>query len=41
MREASRIFVELHMMGANMRVIDCGGGLGEPDAQPVAGERPD
>ena len=28
MREASRIFVELHMMGANMRVIDCGGGLG-------------
>ena len=28
MREASRIFVELHMMGANMRIIDCGGGLG-------------
>ncbi len=28
MREASRIFVELHLMGANMRVIDCGGGLG-------------
>jgi arginine decarboxylase len=28
LREASRIFVELHAMGANMRFIDCGGGLG-------------
>lgn len=28
LREASRIFVELHMLGANMRIIDCGGGLG-------------
>jgi arginine decarboxylase len=28
LREASRIFVELHLLGANMRFIDCGGGLG-------------
>jgi len=28
LREASRIFVELHLLGANMRYIDCGGGLG-------------
>ena len=28
LREASRIFVELHALGANMRFIDCGGGLG-------------
>lgn len=28
LREASRIFVELHGLGANMRIIDCGGGLG-------------
>ncbi len=28
LREASRIFVELHALGANMRIIDCGGGLG-------------
>ncbi len=28
LRESSRIFVELHMLGANMRIIDCGGGLG-------------
>jgi arginine decarboxylase len=28
LREASRIFVELHGLGANMRYIDCGGGLG-------------
>jgi arginine decarboxylase len=28
LREASRIFVELHRLGANMRYIDCGGGLG-------------
>jgi len=28
LREASRIFVELHAMGANMRYMDCGGGLG-------------
>jgi arginine decarboxylase len=28
LREASRIFVELHSLGANMRFIDCGGGLG-------------
>jgi arginine decarboxylase len=28
LREASRIFVELHGMGAPMRLIDCGGGLG-------------
>jgi arginine decarboxylase len=28
LREASRIFVELHGLGANMRVLDCGGGLG-------------
>jgi arginine decarboxylase len=28
LREASRIFVELHGLGANMRFIDCGGGLG-------------
>ncbi|MFO0763230.1 MAG: biosynthetic arginine decarboxylase, partial [Byssovorax sp.] len=28
LREASRIFVELHGMGANMRLLDCGGGLG-------------
>jgi arginine decarboxylase len=28
LREASRIFVELSVLGANMRYIDCGGGLG-------------
>jgi arginine decarboxylase len=28
LREASRILVELHTLGANMRYIDCGGGLG-------------
>ncbi|HSB61404.1 MAG TPA: biosynthetic arginine decarboxylase [Vicinamibacteria bacterium] len=28
LREASRIFVELHGLGANMRYMDCGGGLG-------------
>jgi arginine decarboxylase len=28
LREGSRIFVELHQLGANMRYIDCGGGLG-------------
>ena len=28
LREASRIFVELHGLGANMRFMDCGGGLG-------------
>jgi arginine decarboxylase len=28
LREASRIFVELHGLGANMRLLDCGGGLG-------------
>ena len=28
LREASRILVELHALGANMRYIDCGGGLG-------------
>ena len=28
LRESSRIFVELHAMGANMRYLDCGGGLG-------------
>jgi arginine decarboxylase len=28
LREASRIFVELSALGANMRYIDCGGGLG-------------
>jgi arginine decarboxylase len=28
LREASRIFVELHALGANMRILDCGGGLG-------------
>jgi arginine decarboxylase len=28
LRESSRIFVELHALGANMRYIDCGGGLG-------------
>jgi arginine decarboxylase len=28
LREASRIFVELSSLGANMRYIDCGGGLG-------------
>ncbi|HEY7508625.1 MAG TPA: biosynthetic arginine decarboxylase [Vicinamibacteria bacterium] len=28
LREASRIFVELHKLGANMRYLDCGGGLG-------------
>jgi arginine decarboxylase len=28
LREASRIFVELHQLGANMRLLDCGGGLG-------------
>ncbi|MGE0455795.1 MAG: biosynthetic arginine decarboxylase [Vicinamibacteria bacterium] len=28
LREASRIFVELHALGANMRYLDCGGGLG-------------
>jgi arginine decarboxylase len=28
LREASRIFVELHALGANMKYLDCGGGLG-------------
>ncbi|HEY7921527.1 MAG TPA: biosynthetic arginine decarboxylase, partial [Vicinamibacteria bacterium] len=28
LRESSRIFVELHSLGANMRYLDCGGGLG-------------
>jgi arginine decarboxylase len=28
LRESSRIFVELYRMGANMRYLDCGGGLG-------------
>jgi arginine decarboxylase len=28
LREASRIFVELHALGAKMRYLDCGGGLG-------------
>ena len=28
LRESSRIFVELHGLGANMRYLDCGGGLG-------------
>ncbi len=28
LREASRIFVELHGLGAAMRYLDCGGGLG-------------
>ncbi len=28
LQEASRIYVELHALGANMRFIDCGGGLG-------------
>jgi len=28
LRESSRIFVELHGLGANMRFLDCGGGLG-------------
>jgi arginine decarboxylase len=28
LREAARIFVELHALGANMRYVDCGGGLG-------------
>jgi arginine decarboxylase len=28
LREASRIFVELHVLGANMKFLDCGGGLG-------------
>ena len=28
LREASRIFVELHALGASMKYIDCGGGLG-------------
>jgi arginine decarboxylase len=28
LREASRIYVELSAMGANMRILDCGGGLG-------------
>jgi len=28
LQEASRIYVELHALGANMRYIDCGGGLG-------------
>jgi arginine decarboxylase len=28
LREASRIFVELHALGANMRYLDAGGGLG-------------
>jgi arginine decarboxylase len=28
LREASRIFVELHGLGAHMRYLDCGGGLG-------------
>jgi len=28
LRESSRIFVELHGLGANMHYLDCGGGLG-------------
>lgn len=28
LREAARIYVELHELGANMRYLDCGGGLG-------------
>jgi arginine decarboxylase len=28
LREASRIYVELHALGASMRYLDCGGGLG-------------
>jgi arginine decarboxylase len=28
LREASRIYVELHSLGAQMRYLDCGGGLG-------------
>ncbi len=28
LRESSRIFVELHALGAHMRYMDCGGGLG-------------
>ncbi|HLA78136.1 MAG TPA: biosynthetic arginine decarboxylase [Vicinamibacteria bacterium] len=28
LREASRIYVELHELGAQMRYLDCGGGLG-------------
>jgi arginine decarboxylase len=28
LREASRIFVELHALGASMKYLDCGGGLG-------------
>jgi arginine decarboxylase len=28
LRESSRIFVELYLLGANMRFLDCGGGLG-------------
>ena len=28
LQEASRIYVELHALGANMRYVDCGGGLG-------------
>jgi arginine decarboxylase len=28
LREATRIFVELHGMGGNLRYLDCGGGLG-------------
>ncbi len=28
LQESSRIFVELHALGANMRYVDCGGGLG-------------
>ncbi len=28
LREASRIYVELHQLGAHMRYLDCGGGLG-------------
>jgi arginine decarboxylase len=28
LREASRIFVELHGLGASVRYLDCGGGLG-------------
>jgi arginine decarboxylase len=28
LRESTRIFVELHALGAHMRFLDCGGGLG-------------
>ena len=28
LREASRIYVELHALGCNMKYLDCGGGLG-------------